>query len=101
MLLVKAKIGLLNRVDVSELFCMSKFCKGPRGTPSAISTPLGWPLLGPSSSPSHSTNCRVHFLPKADNAGYQLIESLWESEFLKGTAVLDTSTPKKIVWLCI
>ena len=72
MLLVKAKIGLLIGVDVPELFCMNEFCKGPRGTPSAIYALLGWLFLGPSSSPSHSTNCRVHFLPKTDNAAYQL-----------------------------
>ena len=79
--LFKVKVGLLNKVDESELFCMSKFRKGPRGTPSAISTPLGWPLLGPSLSLSQSTNCRVSFFPKTDDASYQLIESLWQSEF--------------------
>ena len=73
-----------------ELFCTNKFCKGPRGTPSVICTPLGWSLLGPSLSPSYSTNCKVHFSRKTDDAAYQLIESLWDSEFLKGTTVLDT-----------
>ena len=49
----------------------------------------GWSLLGPSLSPSHSTNCKVYFSRKTSNAAYQLIESLWESEFLKGATVLD------------
>ena len=34
-----AEVGLLIRVDVPELFCTSEFCKGPRGTPSAIYIP--------------------------------------------------------------
>ena len=84
------EVGLLIGVDVPELFCTSKFRKGPRGTPSAIYTPLGWSLLGPSLSPSYTTNCKVCFSLKTDDAAYQLIESLWDSEFLKGTSVLDT-----------
>ena len=90
-----AEVGLLIGVDVPELFCTSKFRKGPRGTPSAIYTPLGWSLLGPSLSPSYSTNCKVHFSRKTDDAVYQLIESLCNSEFLKSTTVLDTPNSKK------
>ena len=86
--LSNVEVGLLIGVDVPELFCTSEFCKGPRGTPSAIYTPLGWSLLGPSLSPSYSTNCKVHFSRKTDDAAYQLIESLWDSEFVKGTTVL-------------
>ena len=92
--LSNAEVGLLIGVDVPELFCTSEFREGPRGTPSAIYTPLGWSLLGPSLSPSYSTNCKVHFLRKTDDAAYQLIESLWDSEFLKGTTVLDTPNSK-------
>ena len=74
--LCNAEVGLLIGVDVPELFCISKFRKGPRGTPSAIYTPLGWSLLGPSLSRSHSPNCKVYFSHKTDDAAYQLIESL-------------------------
>ena len=90
-----AEVGLLIGVDVPELFCTSKFCKGPHGTPSAIYTPLGWSLLGPSLSPSYSKNCNVHFSRKTYDAAYQLIESLWDSEFLKDTTVLDTPNSKE------
>ena len=93
--LSKVEVGLLIGVDVPELFCTSEFRKGPRGTPSAIYTPLGWSLLGPSLSPSYSTNCKVHFSRKTDDAAYQLIESLWDSEFVKGTTVLDTPNSKE------
>ena len=93
--LSNVEVGLLIGVDVPELFCTSEFCKGPRGTPSAIYTPLGWSLLGPSLSPSYSTNCKVHFSRKTDDAAYQLIESLWDSEFVKGTTVLDTPNSKE------
>ena len=93
--LSNVEVGLLIGVDVPQLFCTSEFRKGPRGTPSAICTPLGWSLLGPSLSPSYSTNCKVHFSHKTNDAAYQLIESLWDSKFLKGTTVLDTSNSKK------
>ena len=46
--LSNVEVGLLIGVDVPELFCTSEFRKGPRGTPSAIYTPLVWSLLGPS-----------------------------------------------------
>ena len=72
--LSNVEVGLLIGVDVPELFCTREFRKGPRGTPSAIYTPLGWSLLGPSLSPSYSTNCKVHFLRKTDDAAYQLIQ---------------------------
>ena len=84
--LSNVEVGLLIRVDVPELFCTSEFRKGPRGTPSVIYTPLGWPSL----SPSYSTNCKVHFSRKTDDAAYQLVESLRDSEFVKGTTILDT-----------
>ena len=93
--LFKAKIGLLIGVDLPELFCISEFRKGRHGTPLAICTPLGRSLLRPSLSPSYSTNCKVHFLRKTDEAAYQLIESLWESDFLKDTTVLDTPNSKE------
>ena len=93
--LSNVEVGLLIGVDVPKVFCTSEFRKGPRGTPSAICTPLGWTLLGPSLSPSYSTNCKVHFLCKTDDAAYQLIESLWDSEFLKGTTALDTPNSKE------
>ena len=95
MLLVKAKIGLLNRADVLELFLYEQILqKTTRYSVSYFYTPR-MALLGPSSSPSHFTNCRIPFLPKTDNAAYQLMESLWKSEFLKGTAVLDTPNFKE------
>ena len=93
--LSNVEVGLLIGVDVPDLFCTSEFRKGPRGTPSAIYTPLGWSLLGPSLSPSYSTNCKVHFSRKTDDAAYQFIESLWDSEFVKGTTVLDTPNSKE------
>ena len=93
--LSNVEVGLLIGVDVPELFCTSEFRKGPCGTPSAIYTPLGWSLLGPSLSPSYSTNCKVHFSRKTDDAAYQLIESLWDSEIVKGTTVLDTPNSKE------
>ena len=94
-ILSNVEVGLLIGVDVPELFCTSEFRKGPRGTPSAIYTPLGWSLLGPSLSPSYSTNCKVHFSRKTDDAAYQLIESLWDSKFVKGTTVLDIPNSKE------
>ena len=93
--LFKAEVGFLIGVDLPELFCISEFCKGPRGTPSAICTHLGRSLLRPSLSPSHSMNCKVHFSRKTDEVAYQLIESLWESDFLKDTTVLDTPNSKE------
>ena len=93
--LSNVEVGLLIGVDVPELFCTSEFRKGPRCTPSAVCTPLGWSLLGPSLSPSYFTNCKVHFSRKTDDAAYQLIESLWDSEFVKGTTVLDTPNSKE------
>ena len=52
-------------------------------------------MLGPSLSPSHTTKCEVHFSHKTDDAAYQLIESLWDSEFIKGTTFLDTLNSKE------
>ena len=90
-----AKVSLLIGVDVPELFCISKFHKEPHGTPSAIFTPFSCSLLRPSLSTSHSMNSKVHFSHKTDDVVYQLIESLFESEFLKGTTVLDTPKSKE------
>ena len=43
-----ASVNLLIGADVPELFCIYSARRGPRGTPCAIETPLGWSLLGPS-----------------------------------------------------
>ena len=41
-----ASIQMLIGADVSEMFCVGNIRKGPKGTPYAIETPLGWSLLG-------------------------------------------------------
>ena len=84
-----AKVSLLIGADVPEIFCIKSFRKGPRGTPVAIETPLGWSLLGSSLSPSFSTNCNVNFIRKRDESVEQLVQDMWEADFQKGTGVLD------------
>ena len=61
-----ASVNLLIGADVPELFCIYSARSGPRGTPRAIETPLGWSLLGPSLSPSQGSNCTVNFIVKKD-----------------------------------
>ena len=57
-----ASAYLLIGADVPELFCIYRARRGPRGTPCAIETPLGWSLLGPSLSPSQESNSTVNFI---------------------------------------
>ena len=77
-----ASVNLLIGADVPELFCIYSARKGPRGTPCAIETPLGWSLLGPSLSPSQENNCTVNFIsPSFNHDVSDLVEKMWENEF--------------------
>ena len=88
-LLPNTKVSLLIGADVLEMFCIKSYRKGPRGTPMAIETPLGWSLLGSSLSPSFNTNCNVNFIRKRDESVEQLVQDMWEADFQKGTVALD------------
>ena len=88
-------VNLLIGADVPELFCISNSRKGPRGTPCAIETPLGWSLLGPSLSPSFNRNCQVNFLSKGNVYLNETIEKMWKTEFDDGTSTFDTPNSKE------
>ena len=84
-----ASIQMLIGADVSEMFCVGNIRKGPKGTPYAIETPLGWSLLGPSMTLSSQSNFNVNFLSCKDNELLQATERLWKSDFERGTSVLN------------
>ena len=81
--------------NVPEMFCITNFKKDLSGGPVAIETSWGWSPLGPSLSPSFSTNCKVNFVRKNDGDIKQLVNNLWEADFQPGTAVLDTPSSSK------
>ena len=93
--LPNASINLLIGADFPEFFCVCSARKGPRGTPCAIETPVGWSLLGPSISPSHSNNCEVNFVCRTNEPVHETIERMWESELQVGTSVFDTPNSKE------
>ena len=88
-----ASVNLLIGADVPELFCIYSARRGPRGTPCAIETPLGWSLLGPSLSPSQGSNCTVNFIVKKDAT--EMVARMWETEFESGTSIFDDSFSKE------
>ena len=88
-----ASVNLLIGADVPELFCIYSARRGPRGTPCAIETPLGWSLLGPSLSPSQGNNCTVNFIVKKDAT--EMVARMWETEFEPGTSIFDDSFSKE------
>ena len=88
-------VGLLLGADNPELFLPSSTRKGPRGLPSAILTPLGWSLLGPSLSPSFTVYCSVNFTRCNEQSEVALVKQLWETDFQNGTSVLDTPNSKE------
>ena len=88
-----ASVNLLIGADVPELFCIYSARRGPRGTPCAIETPLGWSLLGPSLSPSQESNCTVNFIVKKDAT--EMVARMWETEFEPGTSIFDDSFSKE------
>ena len=57
---------MLIGADVPEMFFVGNIRKGPKGTPYAIETPLGWSLLGPSMTLSSQSNFNVNFLSCKD-----------------------------------
>ena len=85
-----AEVSVLIGADVPEMFCIRSYRKGTHGGPTAIETPLGWSLLGPSLSPSFTTNCKVNFIRKQEDDLHQLVNTLWDADFQPGTGVLDT-----------
>ena len=91
--LPNASVNLLIGADVPELFCIYSARRGPRGTPCAIETPLGWSLLGPSLSPSQGSNCTVNFIVKKDAT--EMVARMWETEFEPGTSIFDDSFSKE------
>ena len=91
-----ASVNLFIGADVPELFCIYSAQKGPRGTPCAIETPLGWSLLGPSLSPSQESNCTVNFIsPSFNHEVSDLVEKMWENEFESGTSIFDFLSSKE------
>ena len=76
-------------------FCVCSARKGPRGTPCAIETPVGWSLIGFSISPSHSSDCEVNFVCTTNGPVHETIERMWESELQVGTSVFDTPNSKE------
>ena len=88
-----ASVNLLIGADVPELFCIYSARRGPRGTPCAIETPLGWSLLGPSLSPSQGSNCTVNFIVKKDAT--EMVARMWGTEFEPGTSIFDDSFSKE------
>ena len=80
---------MLIGADVPEMFCVGNIRKGPKGTPYATETPLGWSLLGPSMTLSSQSNFNVNFLSCKDNELLQTTERLWKSDFERGTSVLN------------
>ena len=85
-----AEVSVLIGADVPEMFCIRSYRKGTHGGPTAIETPLGWSLLGPSLSPSFTTNCKVNFIRKQEDDLHQLVNTLWDADFQPGMGVLDT-----------
>ena len=90
-----ASIQMLIGADVPEMFCAGNIRKGPKGTPYAIETPLGWSLLGPSMTLSSQSNFNVNFLSCKDNELLQATERLWKSDFERGTSVLNVSNSRR------
>ena len=90
-----ASIQMLIGADVPEMFCVGNIRKGPKGTPYAIETPLGWSLLGPSMTLSSQSNFNVNFLSCKDNELLQATERLWKSDFERGTSVLNVPNSKE------
>jgi len=71
-------VSVLIGADIPELFCIKSFRKGPPGSPVAILFPIGWSLLGPSLSPSFTTNCNVNFV--------RMENCLWDRDFQTGAS---------------
>ena len=91
-----ASVNLLIGADVPELFCIYSARKGPRGTPCAIETPLGWSLLRPSLFPSQESNCTVNFIsPSFNHEVSDLVEKMWNNEFESGTSIFDFPSSKE------
>ena len=85
----QATVTLLIGADAPELFLIRNNCKGLRGQPIAVETPLGWSLLGPSLSPSSRFNCNVNLcLTTRDKELHKQIERLWTTDFLPENASL-------------
>ena len=82
-----ASVTLLLGADVPELFCPLSVRRGGRGEPIAIETPLGWSLLGPSLSPSVSSNCVVNFIHHRGYSLQKVYDCIWSNEFADGTSV--------------
>ena len=89
-----ATVTLLIGADAPEIFCMQSICKGTRGQPIAVETPLGWSLLGPSLSFATSKNCSVNFV-KSDPVFKSQISSLWETDFGNDTSVFSIPTSRE------
>ena len=62
-----ALIQVLIGADVPEMFCVGNIRKGPKGTPYAIETPLGWSLLGSSMTLFSQANFHINFLSCQDD----------------------------------
>ena len=85
---------MLIGADVPEMLCVGNIRKGPKGTPYAIETFLGWSLLGPSMTLSSRANFYVNFLSCKDNELLQATGRLWKSDFERGTSVLNVPNSK-------
>ena len=81
------KVTLLIGADIPELFLSTDYRKGRRGQPTAIKTPLGWSLLGPSLTASLATNCFLGFVNSQDEVLHKQICSLWETDFQPETSL--------------
>ena len=91
------KVTLLIGADIPELFLSTDYRKGRRGQPTAIKTPLGWSLLGPSLTASLATNCFVGFVNSQDEVLHKQICSLWETDFQPETSLqMPTSREDRI-----
>ena len=90
-----ALIQMLIGADVLEMFCVENIRKGPKATPYAIETPLGWSLLGPSMIFCSQANFHVNFLSCKDNKLLQETERLWKSDFERSTSVLNVPNSKE------
>ena len=88
-------VDLFLGADNPELFLPSSTRKGSCGLPSAILTPLGWSLLGPSLSPSSTVGCSVNFTRWNELSEVALVKQLWETNFQDGTRVLDSPNSKE------
>ena len=83
-------IQILIGANVPEMFCTTNVRKGPRGSPFAIKTPLGWSLLGPSFKPSFSQSCYVNYIDDRNQELLQATKGLWQADFDVGTSILET-----------